>query len=357
MQKSSSNTFSKTTDEDDGIDSDGFIADPLLAGLVNGDNEIIVNDSIYKFTEEKGLYFAHVKDSTYLLDYFKEDSENTNKSSSKSAIISRLTPCEERAAYSGITRIDDRISRFVAPIEDDCYGGGGGSVGGNPTPVPQLSEEERLRKFVNGLTGCDVKKPIFQNIFGRTYVCRGYFDSKHRIKTEFWDQNYKIYQSVGIQTKTQRKRLGIWWASKSDVIYLGINRILLKYNFPQPQINSYSHPNLFPINSYQNPIYMWDGKFKVNLSNSNSGTFVSTQLNLPNGKLPFFDFGNDQILNIYIPKLYNKGKYNLNLTTQDITSESNIKELYKLGIDFLNSPGVANSGSKPKNFSVIYQKD
>jgi len=126
-----------------------------------------------------------------------------------------------------------------------------------------------------------------------------------------------------VQTKTQRRRFGIWWASKSD----------------------------------KNPIYMWDGKFKVNVSSSSLfGTFVDTQLKLPSGNIPFFDFGNDQILNIYIPKLYKKGKYNLNLTTQDITSQSNIKALYKMGIDFLNSPEIANSG-KVKKFAVTYQKD
>ncbi len=44
------------------------------------------------------------------------------------------------------------------------------------------------------------------------------------------------------------------------------------------------------------------------------------------------------------------------ITTDDITSQSNIKELYKMGIDFLNSPNVANSG-KVKRFAVTYQKD
>lgn len=100
---------------------------------------------------------------------------------------------------------------------------------------------------------------------------------------------------------------------------------------------------------------MWDGKFKIDVQNN--GYLVNTLLNLPDGKLPFFDFGNDQILNIYIPKLYESGRYNLNLTTQDITSQSNIKELYKMGIDFLNSPEVANSGASNKVFAVTYQKD
>ena len=250
------------------------------------------------------------------------------------------------------------VFRYIRPIEIEDYNneGGGSGSGGNPDPVPQLSEEERLNEIINSLPVCDgnASGNWVQNLFGNSYVCRNYFDSKHRIKTEFWDQNWGIYQSVGILTKTQRKRLSIWWASKSDELHLGINHIMLRYNFPQPQISSYSHANLFPSNSYKNPIYLWDGNFNVELNNTN--TFVHTQLNLPNGKLPFFDFGNNQILNIYIPKLYKKGKYNLDLTTQDITSQSNIKALYKMGIDFLKSSNIPY-GADTKTFAVTYQKD
>ena len=359
MRKSSSSTFSKTSNSEE-EEEEEFIADPLLASLVNENNEIIVNDTLYKFTKEKGLFFTHVKDSTYLFNFFKEDSNNTNKAASKTARAIPIDLCEERRMYGGFTRVDKRISRYLRPIENDCYGGGGGSGGGgNTNPVPQLSEEERLNNIINSLPVCDgnARGNWVQNLFGKSYVCRNYFSSKHRIKTEFWDQSWGIYKSVGILTKTQRKRFWIWWASKSDEIHLGINHIMLRYNFPQPQISSYSHPQLFPLNSYKNPIYLWDGNFNVNVSNSNFGTFVNTQLNLPSGKLPFFDFGNEQILNIYIPKVYKKGKYNLNLTTQDITSQSNIKALYKMGIDFLNSPQVANSGASKKTFAVTYQKD
>lgn len=353
MRKSSSSAFSKTSNSEE-EEEEEFIADPLLASLVNENNEIIVNDTLYKFTKEKGLFFTHVKDSTYLFNFFKEDSNNTNKAASKTARAIPIDLCEERRMYGGVTRFDDRISRYLRPIEDDCYGSGGGSGGGYTPPPPPISEEEKLQQIINGLPECSGSTPFFQNIFGKTYVCRNYFGSKHRIKTEFWDQKWLIYASVGIQAKTQRRRFGIWWASKSDEIHIGINRILLKYNFPQPQINSYTHPNLFPTNSLKNPIYLWDGRFKVDIQNN--GFFVDTQLNLPNGKLPFFDFGNDQILNIYIPKLYKKGKYNLNLTTQDITSQSNIKALYKMGIDFLKSQQTGTLSHK-KQFAVTYQKD
>ncbi|MGC6524951.1 MAG: hypothetical protein ACON30_01575 [Flavobacteriaceae bacterium] len=290
-----------------------FISDPLFAAVVNHNDELVVGDSIYKFTKDYGVFFAHREDMDELISHIDsiKNAELTSRSYYK------MEPCMMRQQYGGVTQVNDKISRYVRRLEpgDDCNGGGGG--GGTPTPV--LSQEEKLQRIINSLPTCGGSRPLLQNIFGTTYVCRNYFDSKHRIKTEFWDQKWLIYTSVGVLTKTQRKRFWIWWASKSDEIHLGINRILLKYDFPQPEINSYSHPELFPKKSNKNPIYLWDGKFIVNYSN-NSLNFVETQIDLPNGHLPFFDFKKKNILNIYIPKLYKKGKYNLNLTTDDILS-------------------------------------
>ena len=350
--------------EDEEADSDGFISDPFLASFVNNNNEIIINDTLYKFTEDKGLFFAHIKDSTFLMDYVSEVNKtnsilttNTKGLKSTSYTPKAVEPCMERVLYGGYSRINSRVSRYVRPIlDDDCFDN---PINPPSPPPPAISEDEKLNNIINNLNLCDgrpVRGNWVQNIFGKSYACRDYFGKKHRIKTEFWDQNWGFYKSVGILTKTQRRRFGIWWASKSDEIHLGINYIKLRYNFSQPQINSYSHPELFPKNSYQNPIYMWDGKFHVKTYEILGKTFAKAQLDLPSGKLPFFDFGNKELLNIYIHKVYKKGKYNLNLTTQDITSQGNIKGLYKMGIDFLKSSGITNSGNVP-TFAVTYQKD
>ncbi len=192
--------------------------------------------------------------------------------------------CEERRMYGGYTKVDDRISRYLRPIDDDgCYLEGGGDDPPLPPPVPQLSEEEILQQIINSLPECDgdAGGNWVQNLFGKNYVCRNYFSSKRRIKTEFWDQNWGIYKSAGIQTKTQRKRFWIWWASDSDEIHLGINRILLKYDFPQPQINSYSHPQLFN-DTYKAPIYIYNGNFKVRQNFGNY--YVNTQLSVTQNK-------------------------------------------------------------------------
>ena len=313
LRNSSPNSFSKYTNSESDEEEEEFIADPFLASLVNENNELIVNDTLYKFTKEKGLFFTHVKDSTYLFNFFKEDAEQSKTARLNSSSAYKVAPCEMRAQYGGTTRVDDRISRYIRPIEDDCYEGGGGSGGGgNPPSAPQTTEEESLQQIINNLPECDGNAGgnWFQGIFGKSYVCRKYFGSKHRIKTEFWDQKWLIYKSVGILTKTQRKRFWIWWASKSDEIHLGINRILLKYNYPKPNIASLTHPDLFS-GAYKAPLYLYNGIFKVR-QGSSGNYFVDTQLNITNNNLPFFDFGNEEILNIYIPNLPIIGDYNLN---------------------------------------------
>ncbi|KAB1069722.1 hypothetical protein F6U93_02585 [Tamlana haliotis] len=226
------------------------------------------------------------------------------------------------------------------------------------TPTTQISEDEKLYNLINNLTACKHYQPWTQNILGTTYVCVDYFDSRRRIKTEFWSQDYFFYESVGVQAKTQTKTLGIWWASESDELVLGINRILLRYNMPQPEITSYSHPQLFPPNSYQSPIYMWDGSFKIKNS-INGSHYVDAQLNYKDVGLPFIKFEQKEILNIYIPRLNNIDglKNGISVTTGDIVNNSTIKSLYKMGIDFLESSSVTNSGAQEKEFSVIYQHD
>jgi len=327
-----------------------FIADPLLASLVNEANEIVVNDTLYKFSKGKGLFFTHVKDSTYLFEFFKEDSEQANRPSSKSASTYKVvSSCEMRTQYGGVTRVDGIISRYLRPINRECDGGDGSSSGASSSSGgSSLSEDEKLQKIINGLPECDGNAGgnWFQNMFGKSYVCRNYFDSKHRIKTEFWDQSWLFYESVGVLTKTQRKRFSIWWASDSDEIHLGVNHILLKYNYKQPVITAINFTA-----PYKFPLYMYKGIIQAKHDNN----YINTEIDVPVAKIPFFNFENGDILNIYIPNTPFLGTTNINLTTQDITSQSNIEGLYKLGIDFLKSK--FKTGVIPKEFAVTYQKN
>lgn len=326
-----------------------IVADPYLAAFINENNEIVVNDSLYKFTE-KGLFFVATKDSTHLFTYLKNNKSSANKQVA-------LDPCIMRAEYGGYTQIDAQITQYIAPIDGDCGYGGGGGGGSTPPPISQLSSEEKLQKIVQSLPICDGNAGgnWVQGFFGKSFVCRSHFDGDHRIKTEFWDQTFPFYTSVGIQVKTQVKTLGIWWASDAHEIHLGINRILLKYNFPQPQINAYTPTGGLITKPYKAPVYMYDGKFLVNsgVGPYGSTSYYSVQLKVTKNYLPFFRLNDNPILNIYIPNTPLLGDVNFNYNASDITSNSNITALYKMGIDFLEE--FANEGDK-KMFAVTYQE-
>jgi len=340
------NELNKKYNSNSIIEEEDIIADPFLASIVNNNNEIIINDTIYKFTN-KGLYFSHIKDSTLLFNYLDK---NINSPLSKK-IGSDFSPCGEREINGGITITDDeRVLRYIRPMIDDCddYTEGGG----NNSSYPKLSEDERLRKLINNLPITKGDQNWFQDIFGKRYSKTIKFDSRHRVQVEFWDQDWKFYTSVGVQVKTQKRVLGTWWKNQFDEIHLGINRIFLKYNYSQPDISSITHPDLFN-STYKAPIYSYKGEFKVK-KNLLGQHYVKSKISVKKINLPFFEFENSDILNIYIPNIPIVGDYNLNLTTQDILSQSNIKALYKMGIDFVEDN--FNSGAK-KEFVISYQKN
>ncbi|QDH80978.1 hypothetical protein FKX85_18780 [Echinicola soli] len=330
---------------DDSEESE-LIADPYLASFVNDNNEIIVNDTLYRFTEE-GLFFSHVKDSVDLFDYL-------NDAKKSGSFGNKVDPCIMVRMETGVSSVDKGVYKFIAPAPYEC-GTGGGSGGYSPIPsYPQTSAEEKLQERINSLIRCNDHSNWIFEPFGKRKFCLNYFDDKHRIKTEFWDQDYKFYKSVGVLAKTQRRRFGVWWASESDELHLGINRILLKYKFPEPKIKIKQPSSLFSTD-FKAPLYLYGGRFKARESQINQGLyFVDVQIDVTENVLPFFKIETSNILNIYIPNLPVIDGYKLKLTTEDITSKSNIKELYKMGTDFISSQ--INSGNPNQPFAVTYQK-
>jgi|GEM_PF-2833841 len=339
-----------------------IIADPILGLVINEDNEIIINDSIYKITADLGVLSARVQDSTYLYNYIALNSSPSivgkKSKTGKSAVeigpgpeipiepgLPLMTPakppCELREAIGGRIDVDDHVTRFIAPFDPvDCASTPIYSTPPSKPYVPQLSPDQILQNRINSLAECQPERTSwFQSLFGTNISCINYFDSKHRIKNEFWNQNWGFYSSVGIQTRVQVKKLYVWWASDADELHLGINRVYMKYNYPAPVINYlntfYSDPEV--------PVYMYKGEFTVRDYN---GTLKNAPFITANSGLPFFDFGGD-VLNIYLRKLPFGDKIN-------IKSESNIKELYKLGINFLQS--TINSNNGKKEFVISYQK-
>lgn len=331
----------KSNDAHETPEEDSTIPDPYFAAVINQNNEIIVGDSIYKITKDLGVLSIHISDTTYLKNYLKEHYNFKSSLKTKKGALTDFDPCTSRSQYGGNTNLDSKISRFIAPIDIDCR-----SIQipfPNPsilTSIPQLTEDQIVQNQINNLPICDGLHDTswFQSLFGTNRSCINYFDNSHRIKTEFWNQSWGIYSSIGVQTRVQVKRFGIWFKSEADELHLGINRVLLKYNYPDPKINTY---NPFTTESLP-PIYMYNNYYQV-LGDGNNFKLV----NITSGTgLPFFKFNNNNILNIYIRQLPNP--------YYQINSESNIKQLYNLGINFLKK--AINSDPK-KEFVITHQKN
>lgn len=332
---SSRKTMSFDIDEDqdddyyDEDDDDEFIPDLILSLLINKNNEIVVNDTLYKFTKQDGLFLAQIKDSLDLLQYF-----DGNK-----LIL------EEFNHQEGLTNINNTgtVLGFIPPQNNF---NNQNKIVSSISPILAMSADDEKRQIINSLPECRGKRRnVIKNLFGKTWECREKFDSKNRVKVEFWDQNWYFYKSVGVSVKTQKKKAKIWWKSKSDEVELGINRVYLKYYFVMPEVFASTSQG----NIGADPIFAHKNKFYTS-TNSNwyNPQYSIIDLNTNGGSLPFFKFENNNILNIYF-----LGD-NYNLTTEDILSESNIKKLYEMGIKFLGS--AMNNTSNKNEFAVTYQK-
>ncbi|PAM94088.1 hypothetical protein B4N84_13475 [Flavobacterium sp. IR1] len=221
--------------EDDSEDyefdvEDDLIQDPGLAAILNEDREIIVGDSLYKFTEH-GLYFCleNKKDKLYsYLDSLSVTSEIEN-------LTNRF-----------VTQVRGDISLF-RPNRSSLIV----SVPNMPRRnfFPELPTPKLIKSNlpVAGVSG----NSFFEGIFGEMEVDTEKFDDGKRIKIKFWNQNYFLYSSLGCSARFQKKvRLfGItgWQKSYTDQIELGVNDISYDYNFNVPVYNEakYNYENFF----------------------------------------------------------------------------------------------------------------
>ncbi|MDO5981859.1 hypothetical protein [Flavivirga spongiicola] len=250
--------------------NDELISDTRFASILNKNREIYVGDKYFIYTT-KALYFCKIEDEDYLKEYLKN---MKNTLTSKSAFIKTNKSAGETlslAPISGEVReIDSRISAFetddqpVPPDEDKE--GNGGSGGGSGTPSSTTVSIPMLASQNFGM--CQYSEnSLFQQVFGNTVKCNDYHDSKHRIQTKVWNENYFLFASIGVSAKYQKKRFIGWSESvTADEVRLGINHAIYTYKSPLSPQNPFD-PNRVVVN-YKGKGYDLQGnvvpKFPVN---------------------------------------------------------------------------------------------
>ncbi|MCK0160480.1 hypothetical protein [Allomuricauda sp. F6463D] len=239
LQKSGILYSLKGGQDDDAIDlDDEVISDPRFAALLDRDRGIIVGDSYYRYTTD-GLYFCKREDKKKLETYLKELGNKkgfkprglTHRCAIKKAEIESSLSISPKQGT--VVQVTDAILRYEI---DGCGGGGGGYSGGGSTGGSSGGTTTATNYPIlkpQGFRTCVYDEDsIWESIFGDREKCNEYHDSTHRVQTQFWNENYFLWASIGTKVKYQKKRL-IGWSESSTAEYvqLGINAVKFTYNY------------------------------------------------------------------------------------------------------------------------------
>mgnify|MGYP000863374056 CR=1 FL=1 len=308
-------------------EEENMISDPLLASFIDENNEIVVKDTLYKFTT-RGVFSSHLKDSLKLKSYLKD----------RQPQLSAEELLKLRETASGKRQVADGVYRFIAPISELERN----NIKEEQKRIANLTPANELQPIIDGLPITRGDRNWFlHRIFGESRVATEHFDRRHRVKIEFFNQNYGFYKSVGISVRNQTRRFRIWWASKANEVVLGINYIYMTYKMPTAplkELQAAKDENEFIILAYK-------GDFYFHAQNN----YLKSTFKVEEAKLPFIKYNNEKLLTIYIPSVAGyKIDYEKELFVSDLLSQKNIATLYKMGFDFLR-----NIGSKDKEFAVV----
>ncbi|WP_299364818.1 hypothetical protein [Winogradskyella sp.] len=266
---------------------DDLISDDDFASVLNDQREVIVGDSLYKFTYE-GLFSVKTADKP-LLDTYIEDNNieylvEANESIIRGEImvtpdIKKQVPTVQDLQY--VNNCHDNPSIDAAPdysiseyLEDgpcNDYGGGGsygggssggGSSGGsNPPPTDHTAS---LVAFVQNLEACKTINGFLDSgfgIFGVSKKCYDNFSSKYRTKTKYYKENYLIYNAIGVKVKHQKKGwTGLWRAKSTNEVALMISQASFKYTINIPNFPSIYAPPKFYF--FENKIFNSQGQLQ-----------------------------------------------------------------------------------------------
>lgn len=256
---------------------DDLILDDEFASFLNAKREIIVNDTLYTYTEN-GTYRTHKSNLTLMRNYIEsidiqEYTTLPNPGTYSTAdsrialIVPNTNPCGSLNIYQSLS---PEIQEFDTN-SNNCYSGNysGGSSGSSGSGSTYVDHTQNLRNYVNSLSACSSSNN-FMGIFGPDRRCWSSFDSRRRTKTVFWKHNYLVYRSVGVKVKHQKKhRLGWWYASDdNDEIALLIDKAYFKMKPETNPINVHNHALakviMFNGNVYNNNAQLIGGTTNLN---------------------------------------------------------------------------------------------
>ena len=224
---------------------DDIIYDPAFAAILNEERIIVVAGVVFKYTE-MGMFTCD-EDKITDLDAFLNaltPSQKLNLMPNPNTTVANQIPCQGRPNPLTITVAED-IELFQEPPLPPCIPSWTGTTT-PPTPTATTyaplpdNVKSNLQMCAGGVNS------LWEQIFGATHSCSYFMPNNRCVTTEFWNQNYFIFASVGCKSYFEKKicvnflwMSTCWWEkSYPDQIELGVNAIQYEYNFNVPVFNA-----------------------------------------------------------------------------------------------------------------------
>ena len=201
---------------DEDLEFAEFIADPTLASLLNKDGDIRIGTFTYHYTPF-GLFVAT-----------SESGEEAFRAVMQSASSVKTFVQDHHSAKGSLIPVAPGLQHYVAdvtPFND---------IKGVEELAPVTNAAKDLDELSLDMCGGQNNTTVWTSVFGPSADCTDEFASNRRIKTKIWDQNYLLFASLGTNVRSQRRRVGVWWASQVDELELGTGFFNYEFTLPDP---------------------------------------------------------------------------------------------------------------------------
>ena len=200
------------------IEEDTLVIDDDFAALLNSENAIQVENTIYRITP----YGTFV----YIAD--KEDRANEIINSFYNGKI-----VDEVEKDNYLFEIEDGVLRYdtYQEMKDNTIEINDNSIVCQPQKANSNEQDVDVYTIVNKHT---IVGSFLQNTFGYTASYTRYFSSKRRMKVSFSSPNFVLFSYISISVKMQKKNWIGWSGINAEELILGWDGMTYKFNNPVP---------------------------------------------------------------------------------------------------------------------------
>lgn len=200
---------------------DDYIIDPYFASILNEKREVQVGNQVYRYIED-ALLICDIE-NYHLLDNYTITKSGTARSTLDPNIT--CVPMDYHMTEIGDS---DGIIYGDGSFQNITQRNANLKLADNIT-IP--STQIRRVSYAQGNGDASLIQKSISGLFGVNVVALNYFDEKHRMKISMYNTDYKIYKSIGMSVRMQKKVFGIWWRKSAQEFRYGWTTIEVEHRF------------------------------------------------------------------------------------------------------------------------------